>query len=319
MDSIAKVRQNARLGILTLALLASALAAWMSFDESDAHGTCKTHHQYRVYDGTHDGDGDGVGCESLPAPPTGQRPTSSSSSFTSRASTYDRDNWSYHSGSARAALGCSSSEHVDHIVALKEAYDSGAEGWLNSRKATFANDRANLWCLDAGLNISKSDHDLAEWRGGTCSQRQHIATVTVTIKAKYDLAIDNAEQRAIDTALAARCGGAQTSRTASVQSSQPQSGSTDQTENRTAAESRVQIGVDGLLKVNLDDFTTWISRNPMQLSALFRQLSGFGVSAIHLWNSTDKVWQSYAVADDETVPGSVDVEIGFGDILWLSG
>ena len=80
-----------------------------------AHRTCAGH-QYRTYDGTHDGDGDGVGCESKPAPPSRSGATSVG---------YDRDNWSFNSSGARARLGCSSSEHVDHIVALKEAYDSG--------------------------------------------------------------------------------------------------------------------------------------------------------------------------------------------------
>ena len=96
---------------------------------------------------------------------------------------YDRDNWSFNSSGARARLGCSSSEHVDHIVALKEAYDSGAAAWSSTRKAGFANDPANLWCLDASVNRSKLDGDLAEWAGGSCAQRKHIATVTQQVKS----------------------------------------------------------------------------------------------------------------------------------------
>ena len=94
---------------------------------------------------------------------------------------------------------------MDHIVALKEAYDSGAHAWSGARKSQFANDPLNQWCLAAGLNISKSDGDLAEWRGGSCGQRKYIATVTVQVKRKYSLAIDSAEQRAITAALAAAC------------------------------------------------------------------------------------------------------------------
>ena len=192
-----------------VALLALALGAWFTLEPADSHGTCKTHHQYRTYDGTHDGDGDGVGCEVLPEPPGGPRTVTTTASTTS-GSGYDRDNWSYNSSSARSALACDSSEHVDHIVALKEAYDSGASSWSSGRKSTFANDRANMWCLDAGLNRSKSDHDLAEWGSGSCEQRKHIAVVTVSIKRKYNLSIDAAEQRAIDRALDAQCGGART-------------------------------------------------------------------------------------------------------------
>ena len=159
------------------------------------HRTCASH-QYRTYDGTHDGDGDGVGCESKPEPPSRSGVTSVG---------YDRDNWSFNSSGARARLGCSSSEHVDHIVALKEAYDSGAAAWSSTRKAEFANDPANLWCLAASVNLSKSDGDLAEWVGGSCAQRKRIATVTQQVKRTYGLSTDGAEQRAITAASAAQC------------------------------------------------------------------------------------------------------------------
>ncbi|MCY4617195.1 MAG: DUF1524 domain-containing protein [Chloroflexi bacterium] len=199
-----------RLLVSAIALVVAGLGVWLAIDLALSHGTCSTHHEYRVYDGTHDGDRDGVGCETLPEPPGG--PPSSSSSSSSSSSTqsatggdYDRDNWSFNSTSARAALMCDSSEHVDHIVALKEAYDSGAATWTNTRKSQFANDQENLWCLDASVNISKSDHDLAEWSGGTCEQRKHIAAVTRTIKAKYSLSTDAAEANANNVALSAQC------------------------------------------------------------------------------------------------------------------
>ena len=189
----------------------------LSFTETaEAHGTCRDH-QYRTYDGTHDSDDDGVGCESNPEPPggppggrsPGSGPGGSGStdggSTQPRSSGYDRDNWDYNSSRARDRLGCTSSEHVDHIVALKEAYDSGASAWSNARKSQFANDPLNQWCLAAGLNISKSDGDLAEWRGGSCGQRKYIAIVTVQVKRRYSLSTDSAEQRAISVAQSATC------------------------------------------------------------------------------------------------------------------
>ena len=118
---------------------------------------------------------------------------------------YDRDNWDFRSRAARLELECSSSEHVDHIVALKEAYDSGAHAWTSDLKAKFANDLDNLWCLEASVNLSKSDGDLAEWSGGSCAVRKHIATVTLEVKAAYSLEIDAPEQQAIDAALALAC------------------------------------------------------------------------------------------------------------------
>ena len=203
-NSPASILKPRRLLVLTLGLAIVAVGIWAVAEVASAHGSCSTHHMYRVYDGTHDADGDGVGCETLPEPPGGP-PDQTAASAASTSDGYDRDNWRFNSSSARAELMCDSTEHVDHVVALKEAYDSGAATWTNVRKRQFANDRDNLWCLEASVNISKSDHDLAEWSGGTCQQRQYIATVTVEVKQSYSLTIDAAERVAIDTALMAQC------------------------------------------------------------------------------------------------------------------
>ena len=204
------MRCSVRIGIALVLFAATCVGVSLILTQSaDAHGTCENH-QYRTYDGTHDGDGDGVGCESKPAPPSRAGATSVG---------YDRDNWSFDSSGARARLGCSSSEHVDHIVALKEAYDSGAAAWSSTRKAEFANDSTNLWCLDASVNLSKSDGDLAEWAGGSCAQRKRIATVTQQVKHAYGLSTDGAEQRAITVALAAQCTPLTDSQSGSTESS----------------------------------------------------------------------------------------------------
>ena len=243
------VQRSVRIGLALVLFAATCVGVGLILTQSaEAHGTC-ANHQYRTYDGTHDGDGDGVGCESKPAPPgqsnTGSSTTGSTSTGShpaahrtcaghqyrtydgthdgdgdgvgceskpappSRSSTspvgYDRDKWDYSSSRARSRLGCDSGEHVDHIVALKEAYDSGASRWSHARKAQFANDPLNQWCLDASVNSSKSDGDLAEWRGGTCQQRRRIAAATQQVKRKYGLSTDSAETRANAAALAATC------------------------------------------------------------------------------------------------------------------
>ncbi len=209
----------------------------------EAHGTCADH-QYRVYRGepgysrSHDRDNDGVGCESLPEPPHRRSSSGSSSSGASSAGSttstgYDRDNWAYNSSAARERLGCDSSEHVDHVVALKEAYDSSASRWTNERKSTFANDPLNQWCLEASVNTSKSDGDLAEWSGGSCEQRQYIARVTIQVKAKYGLSIDPAEATANRIALNATCGAGQSP----VASSEDADGTTGTGEGDTPSRS----------------------------------------------------------------------------------
>ena len=118
---------------------------------------------------------------------------------------------------------------------MKEAYDSGAASWSSTRKAQFANDPLNQWCLAAGVNVSKSDGDLAEWRGGSCGQRKYIATVTLQVKRQYGLSIDSAERRAIDSALAASCAAVQPHTPTTIQSPQPATDSADLVRGRIVA------------------------------------------------------------------------------------
>ncbi len=52
---------------------------------------------------------------------------------------------------------------VDHVVALGNAWSSGA-GRLDVRtRAALANDPLNLLAVDAGANRSKGDGDAATW------------------------------------------------------------------------------------------------------------------------------------------------------------
>ena len=118
---------------------------------------------------------------------------------------YDRTNWHYNSYDARKRLECTKTEHVDHIVALKEAFDSGASNWSLTKKKEFANDPLNQWCLDGGLNMSKSDKDLGEWDGGSCDIRKHIGEVSIEVKKKYGLKMDSAEEEATRIALDSDC------------------------------------------------------------------------------------------------------------------
>lgn len=168
---------------------------------TSAHLNCAAHYPYKVIGGhEHDRDGDGVGCEANPL-----WPPESGSTISAKSAHYNRDSWDYNSSIARKHLHCTKTEHVDHIVALKEAYDSGANAWSLAQKKKFANDPMNQWCLDGGVNISKSDKDLAEWNGGSCEIRKFIADATVDVKVKYGLTIDPAEERANAAAIAQRC------------------------------------------------------------------------------------------------------------------
>ncbi len=101
----------------------------------------------------------------------------------------------------------SSLVHIDHIVALAEAWDSGAHGWTSSRRRDFANDRANLIAVTASSNLRKSDKDAAEWFPSHAASNCLWATTVVNVKAAYDLSVDQAEKNALGNLLKG-CGAA---------------------------------------------------------------------------------------------------------------
>jgi Protein of unknown function (DUF1524) len=55
---------------------------------------------------------------------------------------------------------------IDHVVALKEAWESGARTWSATNRQRFANDLGHGWTLEAvtdNVNASKGDRDPAAW------------------------------------------------------------------------------------------------------------------------------------------------------------
>ena len=106
----------------------------------------------------------------------------------------------------------SSTCDVDHIVAAKEGHESGGRAWDRSSRRQFGNDALNLVASRDCVNRSKGSRDPAEWSGvrsGTCAGatlttegRCFWAARTVTVKYRYDLAVDTAERAALRTSLA---------------------------------------------------------------------------------------------------------------------
>lgn len=86
---------------------------------------------------------------------------------------------------------------VDHVVALAEAWDSGAWAWDQAERRRFANDRDNLLVVTASSNRSKSDRDVGEWRPTRRDSWCLTARITVAIKTRYRLTVDATEARAL--------------------------------------------------------------------------------------------------------------------------
>ncbi len=87
---------------------------------------------------------------------------------------------------------------IDHMVPLKEAWDSGAWRWDARTREAFANDvgySGSLIAVTASSNRTKSDRDPTEWLPDrdVC----WYAKTWVAVKYRWRLAVDSAEKSAL--------------------------------------------------------------------------------------------------------------------------
>jgi uncharacterized protein DUF1524 len=94
---------------------------------------------------------------------------------------------------------------IDHMVPLKEAWESGAWAWTTSRRQTYANDLGGpeLWAVTDNVNQSKSDQDPATWQPPLSSFRCTYARAYIQVKWFYGLSVDSAEKSALSSMLGA--------------------------------------------------------------------------------------------------------------------
>ncbi|MFI9833775.1 HNH endonuclease family protein [Streptomyces sp. NPDC051913] len=86
---------------------------------------------------------------------------------------------------------------IDHLVPLAEAWDSGASAWTSAERQAYANDLDDpraLIAVSATSNRSKADQDPATWQPPAAGYHCTYATDWITIKTRWGLAIDTAEQ-----------------------------------------------------------------------------------------------------------------------------
>lgn len=121
---------------------------------------------------------------------------------------------------------------IDHVVALKEAWDSGAHSWSASRRRAFANDLTDartLVAVTASVNRSKSDKDPSNWmppnRGDWC---RYIAD-WVAIKSRWDLTMDQSEHGRITNLARGECASTTVPAWGRGRNAPPGSGATDST------------------------------------------------------------------------------------------
>ena len=83
-----------------------------------------------------------------------------SQAFAAYADGYERKDFSYRSYKPNTSIGYYTNQscdfiNIDHVVSLKDAYDSGAASWSAYKKRTFANDKANHVPSCGRVNSSK--------------------------------------------------------------------------------------------------------------------------------------------------------------------
>ena len=94
---------------------------------------------------------------------------------------------------------------IDHVVALSDAWQKGAQHMNDKERLEFANDPLNLLAVDGPTNASKSDGDAATWLPPNKSFRCDYVARQAAVKAKYGLWMTSAEHDAIQRILTSQC------------------------------------------------------------------------------------------------------------------
>lgn len=95
----------------------------------------------------------------------------------------------------------SSLVQIDHIVALGDAWQTGAQQLSAAERENLANDPHNLQAVDGRSNEQKGDSDAASWQPSNKSERCEYATEQIEVKASYKLWVTSAEQVALSSIL----------------------------------------------------------------------------------------------------------------------
>ncbi len=94
-------------------------------------------------------------------------------------------------------VGTSSLVQIDHVVALGDAWQKGAQRLPLARRTAFANDPLNLLAVGGSVNQRKGDGDAATWLPPRHAYRCAYVARQVAVSAKYGLWVTLAERDAM--------------------------------------------------------------------------------------------------------------------------
>ncbi|WP_179199741.1 HNH endonuclease family protein [Streptomyces sp. NRRL B-24572] len=90
---------------------------------------------------------------------------------------------------------------IDHVVALSDAWQKGAQKWDGETRRRFANDPLNLLAVDAATNRRKSDGDAATWLPPNSAYRCTYVARQIAVKKKYGVWVTAGERDAMKRVL----------------------------------------------------------------------------------------------------------------------
>ena len=91
----------------------------------------------------------------------------------------------------------SSKVQIDHVVALGDAWVTGAQQLTPTQRTTLANDPLNLLAVDGPTNSAKGDADAASWLPPNKAFRCTYVARQVAVKQRYHLWVTPAERAQI--------------------------------------------------------------------------------------------------------------------------
>jgi hypothetical protein len=100
-------------------------------------------------------------------------------------------------------VGTSSAVQIDHVVALSDAWQKGAQKIGSAKRYAFYNDPLNLLAVDGPTNSSKGDSDASAWLPPNKAYRCAYVARQVAVKLKYKIWVIEAEKTAIKRILSA--------------------------------------------------------------------------------------------------------------------
>lgn len=91
---------------------------------------------------------------------------------------------------------------IDHVVALSNAWQTGAQQLDSATRVALANDPLELLAVDGKANQAKGDGDAATWLPSNKAFRCQYVARQIAVKSKYHLWVTSAEKSAMQNVLA---------------------------------------------------------------------------------------------------------------------